>query len=56
MTPKTLKISKIWMKRIFQTLEECKLKQADVDDTILKLFLDMDGPVMKLMDPFILML
>ena len=36
-----------------KTLEEGKLKQADVDDTILKLFLDMDGPVMKLMDPFV---
>jgi hypothetical protein len=36
-----------------KTLEEGRLKQQDVDDTVLKLFLDMDGPVMKLMDPFV---
>ena len=36
-----------------KTLEEGKLKQEDVDDTVLKLMLDMDGPVMKLMDPFV---
>ena len=36
-----------------KTLEEGNLKQEDVDDTILKLMFDMDGPVMKLMDPFV---
>ena len=36
-----------------KTLEEGKLKQEEVDDTVLKLMLDMDGPVMKLMDPFV---
>ena len=29
-----------------KTLEEGKLKQEDVDDTFLKLMLDMDGPVL----------
>jgi len=36
-----------------KTLEEGKLRQEDIDETVLKLMFDSDGPIMKLADPFI---
>ena len=36
-----------------KTIEEGKLKQRDVSDTMFKLFFGEDGPIRKLIDPFV---
>jgi len=36
-----------------KTIEEGKLKQRDVNDTMFKLFFGEDGPIRKLIDPFV---